>query len=253
MKTHLSTGCLVLGILCFLYFIGIVLYAGIRTSICWVWALAGALFLFLWRALIYENTHPDTWLRFVTGVLGVLIAVGVIITLIIGGRIVGAMKAKPRAGLEYVVVLGAQVKGTKPSRALRKRLDEAVSYAGENPGTSFVLSGGKGPDEGISEAECMYRYMTEQGISPERLLMEDQSTSTQENLVFSDRLYDLKEHSVGILSNNFHVYRAMELAKHQGYTDVTGIPAPSDAGMQPHNIMREICCVLLEKMRGTVD
>lgn len=253
MKNHLSTGCLVLGILCFLYFAGIVIYAGIRTSICWVWALGGALFLFLWRALIYQNAHPGSGLRFVTGGLGLLLAAGVAVCLIIGSRIVGAMTAKPRADLQYVVVLGAQVKGTRPSRALRKRLDEAVAYAGENPGTLFVLSGGQGPDEGISEAECMYNYMTEKGVPSERLLLEDQSTSTQENLEFSDELYSLKKYSVGVLSNNFHVYRAMELAKHQGYEDVSGIPAPSDLGMQPHNILREVCCVLLEKAKGTIN
>ncbi len=250
MKVHLSAGCLFLGILCFSYFAGIVAYAGIRTSICWAWALGGALFLFLWRALLYQDAHPESALRYVTGGIGILIAAGLLVLLVIGSRVVSAMNGTPKPHLAYVIVLGAQVNGTQPSRALRRRLDEAVAYAEQNPDTLFVLSGGKGPDEGISEAECMYRYMTARGVSPERLLLEDQSASTRENLELSDRLYDLKPRSVGVLSNSFHLYRAVELAKRQGYEDVSGIPASSDIWMQPHNILREICCVLVEKVRG---
>lgn len=253
MKNILQTGCLILGVLCFLYYVGIVIYAGINTSFAWIWLFGAALFLFLRYALIYQSTHPGTWLRYVTVGAGVLIIAGTLIIVIAGSRIAGAMVRRPEADLEYVIVLGAQVRGTSPSRALRKRLDRAVEYAGDNPQTVFILSGGQGPDEGISEAECMYNYMTDKGIVKERLLLEDRSTSTLENLRFSDELYRLKEKSVGILSNNFHIYRAMALATRLGYTDISGIPAPSDIGMQPHNILREICSLLVESLRGNVS
>ena len=253
MRVHvIQTGCLILGILCFFYYVGIVLYAGLRTSISWVWLLAAGVFLFLWRALIWQQNHPGSWIRYVTGVLGVLLVVGFIVILAIGTRVVGAMVQEPETGLDCVIVLGAQVRGAASSRALRRRLDCAVEYAQKNPETVFVLSGGQGPDERISEAECMYYYMVEHGVSKERLLLEDQSTSTKENLEFSDRLYSLKEKRVGILSNNFHIYRALALAGQEGYRMVCGVPASSDAGMQPHNILREVCCVLLELAKGNI-
>ncbi len=250
MRNYLQTGCLILGILCFFYYIAIVVYAGFHTSISWIWILGGALFLFLWRGFIYQSLHPESKLRLVMIALGVLIFIGILVITVVGSRIIGAMTSSPREDLDYVIVLGAQVRGTVPSRALRRRLDRAVEYAEANQDTIFVLSGGQGPDEGISEAECMYRYMTKKGVDPSRLLLEDRSTSTRENLKFSAKLYGLKENSVGILSNNFHVYRAMLLANQEGYQEAEGIPASADLGMQPHNILREVCCVLLETLRG---
>lgn len=253
MKTILQTGCLVLAILCIGYYGAIVLYAGWNTSFSWIWLLGSALLLFLWRALIYQAAHPKTWLRYVTGLLGALVILGALLIAVIGSRVVGAMMRRPEQGLEYVIVLGAQVRGTSPSRALRKRLDRAVEYAQENPETIFVLSGGQGPDEEISEAACMYNYMTDKGIDPERLLLEDRSTSTRENLRFSDELYQLKDHTVGVLSNNFHIYRAMAFARSEGYGQVCAIPAPADIGMQPHNMLREICGVIVELIRGGIS
>ena len=252
MRNCLQIGCLVLGILCFFYYIGITLYAGLRTSIAWVWPLGGAFFLFLWRALLYVQRHPGTPLRGVTGVLLLLTAAGFAVILVLGSRVASAMHAAPPKNLSHVIVLGAQVRGEQPSRALRRRLDCALAYAKENPETVLVLSGGKGPDEEISEAECMRRYLTQHGLEEERLLQEDRSESTEENLRFSDQLYDLKGASVGVLSNNFHVYRALRLAEGMGYQKAAGIAAPSDFGMLPHNILREICCLLLEKAKGNI-
>lgn len=248
MRGYLQTGCLILSILCFFYYLGIVVYSGFHTSISWIWLLGGGLFLFLWRAIMYQRAHPDTALRFVTAALLGLLAAGIVVILVIGSRVIGGMVEKAEQRLDYVIVLGARVKGTSPSRALRRRLDRAVQYAEENPETVFVLSGGQGPDEGISEAECMYRYLTQSGVDEKRLLLEDKSTSTKENLQFSDEMYGLKEKSVGVLSNDFHIYRAVQFAKNQGYRDVFGIPASADPVMQPHNILREICCLLAAKL-----
>lgn len=253
MKNLLQTGCLVLAILCILYYAAIVVYAGLNTSFSWIWIFGAVLFLFLWRLLVYQSTHPGSRLRYVIITVGVLVAIGVAAAAVIGSRIVGAMVSRPEPDMEYVVVLGAQVRGTAPSRALRKRLDRAVSYAEDNPQAVFILSGGQGPDEGISEAQCMYNYMVEKGVPAKRLLLEERSTSTKENLQFSNELYDIKEKKVGIISNNFHIYRALGLAEKEGYTKLCGIPAASDIGMQPHNILREICCVLVEIVRGNLS
>ncbi len=247
MKHVLQTGCLALGILCFLYYIGITAYAGVRTSFSWLWVLAGFFFLLLWRLQIRAAANPEiAALRYAVRGLFVLLIVAVAVIVLVGSRIVAAMHAQPEAGLDYVIVLGAQVRGELPSRALRRRLDRAAEYARENPDTRLILSGGQGPDEGISEAECMRRYLTEKGIEEGRLLLEDKSTSTRENLEFSAQFLDPRTARVGVLTNNFHVYRAMMLARSQGYAHISGIPALADPGMQPHNVLREICGVLAE-------
>lgn len=251
MRHYLQTGCLVLGILCFLYYIGITVYAGIRTNLSWLWILGGLFFLLLWRLQLRAAENPGTAaLRYAVGGMFALLIAGLVVLLLLGSRIVAAMCVQPESGLDYVIVLGAQVRGTSPSRALRRRLDRATEYARENPDTLLILSGGQGPDEGISEAECMRRYLTEKGIPEERLLLEDKSTSTRENLSFSAELLDRERDSVGLVTNNFHICRSLMVARGQGYLQVSGIPASADPVMQPHNILREICGVFAENIQG---
>ncbi len=167
-----------------------------------------------------------------------------------GSQVIRDMTLQPRQNLEYVIVLGAQVRGTQPSRALRKRLDCALEYAQNNPNTVFILSGGQGSDEEISEAQCMYTYMAEQGMDTNRLRMEDRSTSTKENLRFSAELLDKEKNHIGILSNNFHIHRALLLAAEEGYHQVYGLPAPSDTVMQLQYVVREICALMVIQIRG---
>lgn len=116
------------------------------------------------------------------------------------------------------IVLGCSVIGTRPSRILQERLEAAYTYLQENPGAQCILSGGQGDGEDISEAECMYRYLTEKGIDKERLLLEDKSTTTEENLQFSKEI--LEEHGLGnqitIVTSEFHAYRAGIMADKTG-------------------------------------
>ena len=103
------------------------------------------------------------------------------------------MRNIPR--LEYIIVLGAHVEGTRLTLALLERTRRALQYLQENPETKAVLSGGKGTGEAITEAQAMYHYLTEHGIKGERLILEERSTSTAENLKFSLDLIGL-DHSV---------------------------------------------------------
>ena len=129
---------------------------------------------------------------------------------------------------DHVVVLGAGVRGTVPSLSLRERINAAYDYLVANPNAIAVLSGGQGPGEDITEAACMYRELTNMGIDPGRLLMEEHSASTIENLRFSLEL--LKNHTgaaptkIAIVSSEYHLYRAGLFAKELGLSSV-GIPA----------------------------
>ena len=93
------------------------------------------------------------------------------------------MKAKK--DLDYIIVLGAHVDGTRLTLALLERTRRACQYLKDNPGTRAVLSGGKGSGEAVSEAQAMYRYLTGHGISGARLLKEETSANTRENIAFS--------------------------------------------------------------------
>ena len=129
-----------------------------------------------------------------------------------------------------VIVLGCQVKNGGPSRMLRRRLEAAVDYLETDTDVPVVVSGGQGPDEAISEAECMKRYLVEHGISEDRIIMEDKSTNTDENLVFSfEKLDGLGiSRDIVLISDGYHQYRAGHMAKRHGAGKVYAVSAATE-------------------------
>lgn len=121
----------------------------------------------------------------------------------------------------YLIVLGASVRNGEPSLALLHRLQGAYDYLVEFPEAKAVVSGGQGPDEAMPEAVCMRDWLVENGIAPERIIMEQRSTSTMENLTYSLELITADGGSrddIAILSSNYHLYRAKLMAKSIGIT-----------------------------------
>lgn len=121
---------------------------------------------------------------------------------------------------DVLIVLGCAVHGETPSPTLYRRLENAVIYANKNPNALIVVSGGQGPQEKISEAEAMARYLKENGISSNRIILEDKSTSTYENFKFTKKILDKKidkSYSLCYITNDFHSYRANSLAKLNGF------------------------------------
>ena len=134
-----------------------------------------------------------------------------------------------KKNLDYIIVLGAHVDGTRMTLALLERARRALLYLKENPGTRAVLSGGKGDGENISEAEAMYRALRSGGEEDSWYLLEDKSTRTAENLAFSKVL--LQEHGVdtdtaviAVVTSDFHCFRAHLIAQRENLT-VVDIPA----------------------------
>lgn len=244
--------CTAAGILCLAYYLILIVYAGITVDFGWIWLAAGLLLTGSGLLIRYSRQHPGFfpgWLRYAALLF---VGAGLAVFLMISMGIIRGMTWQGSRDLDYVVVLGAQVKREVPSRALRKRLEKAAEYADKNGHTILILSGGKGPGEEITEAECMRRYLTEHGILEERLILEERSTSTWENLRFSDELTGCGHARTGILSNNFHVYRAVRLAEKQGYKHAEGIAARSDVLMQVHYVVREVFALVKEKLKGNI-
>lgn len=238
------------GILFLLYYVSAVMYAGVGTSIIWIWLLGGIVLLaaggvnlyFKKRGIIFSIPSVVKWISGLVFLLGV--------TLFVIGEvwIFSGIVQKGEPNLDYIVVLGCQVRGNHPSRALKERIDTAQKYLEENPETIAILSGGQGTGENISEAQCMYDWLVRAGIAGERLIMEDKSTSTVENLKFSSQYITKEDASVGVISNNFHIYRSVAIAKKQGYENVCGIAAPSRSILQPHYLVRECMALWKEKI-----
>ena len=158
--------------------------------------------------------------------VGLVLLVGLEVVIINRGR-----SDRTPLPADAVIVLGAGVNGTEPSLSLRTRLDAALDYLETCPDIPAVLTGGTGYGEEISEAACMYDYLTEHGVEPERLILEDRASNTAENFAFSKELLaaagvDPAAEKVAVITNDFHLARAELIAARQGYGDTAGIPAP---------------------------
>ena len=129
-----------------------------------------------------------------------------------------------------MIVLGCQVREDGPSVLLQDRLDKALDYLAGRPDLTVVVSGGQGADEPVSEARCMYDYLTAHGVPGENILLEERSHNTWENLRYAKQLLEergLDGEGVAIVSNGFHLTRVALLAQRAGFGEVSLLAAPS--------------------------
>lgn len=145
---------------------------------------------------------------------------------------------------DAIIVLGAGLNGEKLSAALQERLDIAIAYAKKNPRAFLVLSGGQGPGESITEAEAMKEYILANAptIRFTQLIIENESTSTHENMVFSKKKLDARfapGYKVAFVTSDFHVMRARVLAHSAGFKEMTHLHAEVPWYIVPSAYLRE--------------
>ena len=199
---------------CFFKFILI----GYQTIALILWGIGVLILLF--------GYLPYKWMKRLVAGCTILFVMGLCMIEI---PIVSAAKGDIPNDADYLIVLGAGVNGTEPSLSLYNRLAAAENWLREHPRSVAVLSGGQGQNEQISEAECMYCWLVQNGIEPERLYKEEHSASTQENFQYSAQiLLDLNggimPQPVAVVSSEYHLYRAKKFAEQTGI-EAVGIPA----------------------------
>lgn len=264
-------------ILCLIYYAVIVVYSGVKTSFSIVWLiLAFCLALMAAVGRFYSRFKDKIPLPVTVSVVTVAAAFFVIflsVEALMGLNFVSFKKQS----VDYLIVLGAQVKGEELSNSLKFRLDKALEYAAIHPNTVLILSGGQGEGENISEASAMFEYLKERGVPEYQMIKEEQSTSTYENMVYSRLLIDERENErrstirnvmfaagylvppddevpihVGIVTSNFHMLRAKGIAKKVGIQDPYGISAKSDPVLFAHFCVRECFAILKDKFMGNM-
>ena len=241
---------LFIGIICIIYFIGILIFTGLGSKFNYIWLMLGIAcitFHILSKAQVLQLIPITIRRSFL-----VCLLMGGILFLLVECCVISGFFAKGESNLDYIVILGAQMKENGPSRELRKRLDKAIDYAEKNKNVMIVVSGGKGADEHISEAQVMYHYMTEYGIAGNRIIMEDKSTNTTENLKFTKQLIDVEMSQIGIVTSNFHIFRATRIAKAQGYQNMCGIAASAEPLLQPAHMTREFVGIMKDFIFGNM-
>lgn len=239
----------VLGISCAVYCVCIGLN-GFGTRFFLIWGAIGAFFLLI-SFVLSRREFVDSLPKWLKIIATVGFCAGLILFAVVEGLILSQFQGNARPGADYCIVLGAQWKTQGPSEVLRRRLDRAVEYLKENPNTIVIVSGGQGPDEVMAEAEGMRQYLIDAGIDGERIMVENKSTNTCENLAFSAGLFDKENSRTVIVTNNFHVFRAVKIAKRQGY-QAEGLAADSVVWMAPNNLLREFFGVVKDFLAGNM-
>ncbi len=139
------------------------------------------------------------------------------------------------------IIFGAKVNGTSPSKALSERLTAALDIYGSNPNTVFILSGGQGSDEEISEAQCMENFLISHGVPKKNLIKEELSTDTVSNVQNSKRLLSQLGISDGIvcISSEYHIKRIEKICNDEGL-NVTSYGAKTSSAIKLWtNLVRE--------------
>ncbi len=243
-KKRLPAAWLIFGMLCLLG-TGILFFPGYRFSAWVTFGLAGLVALYqLLKAI--GKYHPK-FSRICRRILTAGICLATAAAVITGAVIIAAGMGTADDDCDYLIVLGAGVNGTVPSLTLRERLEAALGYLQTHPETICIVSGGQGPGEDITEAECMAAWLTGQGIDPQRIWLEAKATSTQENLAYSLALIEEKTGSrpqqAGIISSEYHLCRAGLMAEKEDITPVL-IPAKTTwLSLRINYYLREIAGV----------
>lgn len=217
---------LLCGILCLLYYAALCFtLKKWDSTFSRFWLVCGIIFLLCWYLFSAKGEILKPYRIGFT-----LFAAGIVVIFILTELlIIRGMSAGECGEYKYLIVLGAQVDGRRITDSLQRRLNRAAGYLKEHPDTKVVVSGGMGNGEEITEAGAMKAYLLEKGIEEKRIFEEDRSRTTKENLRFCQAYIEDLDQPTGIVSNNFHLYRAVCYARKAGY----GCPCPVAADCHP--------------------
>ena len=241
-----------IGILSLIYFAGILLFTGLANKFHIFWLVLGIICLTI--GLIPNKMQTiammPTPIRVVVTFL--LIACALVVVILEGCILSGFSGDGPK-NENYVIVLGAQVKKTGMSKILKQRTDAAGEYLSINSDATVIVSGGKGYNEPISEAAAMEEYlMKEYQIPKSRIIREEQSTSTEENIKFSKKYLPSFDTDVVIVTSNFHAFRAKKIAQKAGLKNVYMLPTYSELPLLPSNMVREGLALFKDWVVGNI-
>lgn len=246
-----------IAVVCLLYFVVLLATIGPAFRFSFVWLVLGLFFLGISLVLTFSKKGFQWMPKPVLVLVEAIVVCGCLVFVVIEGLIIAESARQPQKEADYLIVLGAKVNGTTPSLILQYRINKAAEYMQKHPGTKAIVSGGQGADEGISEAEAMKNGLLSSGIDADRILMEDQSTSTKENLDYSKEILtkaggSAAESKVVVVTTDFHVLRAVGIARKAGYEQVEGLAAKSVWYLIPTNYVREFMAVVKDKWIGNM-
>lgn len=227
---------------CLLYYLPCALYWGWYGKELTAVLLVGVCSAAALLAVMCRGMIPVLWVIFAIFLLGLCVF------LYVEGKIFREMRSAGTVIPDWLLVPGYKPrKGTVPA-VLHARVHKAAQLLQINPESRAILSGGF-TDGPVSEAEIMERLLTERGVDLQRLVREDRSTTTEENMRFCRNLSGGAV--IGLVTNGFHLYRACAEARKAGFSSVVGIAAGNGpCGLLPYHMAREFMTIVNDKIQG---
>jgi uncharacterized SAM-binding protein YcdF (DUF218 family) len=239
---------LISGIASILYFIAVTLFNGYINPFNLVWTFLGLILISFGLLNKKIKNIFEKMPKLIKTPIIFLSSVFFISFLIVSGLIIYNMQDNHAEYTDYVIVLGARVNGNIPSLSLWGRITTAIKYLKENDNTKIIVTGGQGNGEYISEAEAMARVLKNNNINMDRVLVENRSRSTQENLQYSAKFINSFDDNIVIITSEFHLYRAKAIARKIGYKNITGIPSKSPRILFLTYFVREYFAIVHNKL-----
>lgn len=221
---------IVIGIISMMYYMGLKIVLGhIAFSI--VFFIVGIILVIY--GVVEIKLGINLWFmipKILRRIIVILFAIGLSIFIIIEGIIIYEGHHKETGKTDYLMVLGAGIKGEEIGTTLRYRLDTAIEFNEINPDVKIIVSGGQGQGEDVTEAYAMKKYLIENGVNENLIITEDKSTNTYENFMFTKNILEKEnindDYKITVVTNDFHMYRAKYLGEEVGFKCL-GYPAPS--------------------------
>ena len=191
--------------------------------------------------------------------IGLLILIFLIFEVFLTYKMMNFKDINQLKDVEYEIILGAGLYGDKPSPILQERLEEGLKYLELHPNTKVIVSGGQGSNEPIPESEAMKNFLVNKGINPNRIIEENKSKSTFQNLEFSKKILEERhadKDEVLIVTSDFHLFRAKEIADYLHIKN-EGLPSKTPISLRVQYMVREfpamIKLILQETFLDTKD
>lgn len=247
MKRGLSLFYLVTGTACIGYYFVLWHASRLGLSMSAMWPVLGVVLIVC--GVLCKSAFIPRWAHIAWRAL---LCLGLAVVLALECLVISGLHATAPAGMDYLIVLGARVDPDGPSPALKRRLNCLMAVLDDHPNAKIIATGGQGADEPMTEARCIRDELVKRGVDPARILMEDRSSATVENLRFSMALMDDPAARVGIITNNYHVWRAVHIAKKVGFANAWGIAAEYTGHTKFHYMIREAVCIVVDFLRGNL-
>lgn len=188
----------------------------------------------------YRSKRNNKVLNMVWYMTVSIIVTFVSVFLVLVGLICTELKSqvKDYRDIDYAIILGAGLKGDKVSNKLKIRLDTAIEEI-KYKNIPIIVSGGQGKDEEISESQAMYNYLVTNGIDKKRIVQENKSTSTWENISFSNNIMNKENLTILIFTSDYHMYRSKMLGRRVGW-NVLGYSCSNSFTVRLNYMIREV-------------